>query len=445
MIDPKLLPPLPPNYAQKVMRTLGMEPDPWQLQVLESEHKRLLLNCCRQGGKSTVVAVLTLIEVVRRPGSMIVLLSRSHDQSRELFDKVKDFHARMGSRLLKRRTRDELRLENGSRVVCLPCKEETIRGYSGVTLLVIDEAARVPDDLYRAVRPFLAATDGRLICLSTPYGKRGFFHHAWACEGNDWLRFEVPVGMIPRIKPEFLEEERRALGSSWFRQEYECSFEALEGVVYADFAKHVLDRTTQAELAARAGGKLFGGIDFGYSDPFAAVWGCLDTDGVLWIVGEHYERERTLSYHAQRLPKNVFWYADPSAPGQIAELKSAGFKIQKAKNDIDLGIAAVQGRLESGRLRVRGDFCPNLVAEAGLYHYGRDAAGKRGKKPEDDNNHALDALRYLIMMLDRRRIALWGKKRLGDPDPEPPRKPKPKWLSIYNEALWTPVATIWRG
>ena len=76
----------------------------------------------------------------------------------------------------------------------------------------------------------------------------------------------------------------------------------------------------------------------------------------------------------------------------------------------------MQGRLESGRLRVRGDFCPNLVAEAGLYHYGRDAAGKRGKKPEDDNNHALDALRYLIMMLDRRRIALWGKKRLGDPD-----------------------------
>jgi hypothetical protein len=46
-------------------------------------------------------------------------------------------------------------LVSGSQVVCLPCREGTIRGCANVNLIVLDEAARVPDDLYRAVRPVL--------------------------------------------------------------------------------------------------------------------------------------------------------------------------------------------------------------------------------------------------------------------------------------------------
>src|SRR5437763_5893753 len=124
-----------------------------------------------------------------------------------------------------RQTAEELQLSNYSRIVCLPCREETIRGYSHVSLLVMDEAARVPDDVYRSVRPMLAVSEGRLVCLSTPYGKRGFFYNAWVKGGADWVRIEVPAEKISRIKPEFLEEERRALGESWYRQEYCCSFE----------------------------------------------------------------------------------------------------------------------------------------------------------------------------------------------------------------------------
>ena len=66
--------------------------------------------------------------------------------------------------------------------------------------------ARVPDDLYRAIRPMLATSGGRLICLSTPYGKRGFFYDAWAKGGDDWLRIEIPATQVSRIKPAFLEK-----------------------------------------------------------------------------------------------------------------------------------------------------------------------------------------------------------------------------------------------
>jgi hypothetical protein len=124
------------------------------------------------------------------------LTCRSLRRSTELFRIVTDFYQRIGSPCKLRQTAEELQLSNFSRVVCLPCREDTIRGYSHVTLLVIDETARVPDDLYRAVRPMLAVSNGRLICLSTPSGKRGFFHDAWARGGDDWARIEVPASRI---------------------------------------------------------------------------------------------------------------------------------------------------------------------------------------------------------------------------------------------------------
>src|SRR5262245_14904969 len=229
---------LPPPV--QLMRKLGLEPDPWQVEVLQAGHSRLLLNCCRQAGKSTVVALLGLVEAVFIPGTKVLLVSRSYRQSTELFRIVTDFYRRLGAPLLHRLTSQELALTNFSRIVCLPCREETIRGYSRVNLLVIDEAARVPDDLYRAVRPMLAVSECRLVCLSTPYGKRGFFWDAWARGGADWHRIEVPADRIARISPAFLAQERRALGESWFRQEYGCSFEALEGLVYPDFARCVV-------------------------------------------------------------------------------------------------------------------------------------------------------------------------------------------------------------
>ncbi len=73
-----------------------------------------------------------------------------------------------------------LRLENGSRIVSLPGTEGTVRGFSGVALLIVDEASRVDDALYHAVRPMLAVSHGKLVLLSTPWGKRGFFYREWA-------------------------------------------------------------------------------------------------------------------------------------------------------------------------------------------------------------------------------------------------------------------------
>src|ERR1700733_14373152 len=115
----------PPLPTVSIMRKLGLEPDAWQVEVLEAGHRRLLLNCCRQAGKSTVVAVLGLVEAVFVPNTKVLLLSRSHRQSSELFRILPDSHRRLGEPLLHHRNAEELQLTNASRVVCLPCREET--------------------------------------------------------------------------------------------------------------------------------------------------------------------------------------------------------------------------------------------------------------------------------------------------------------------------------
>lgn len=377
------------------MRSLHLEPDPWQIRVLEERQPRLLLNCCRQAGKSTVVAVLALTEALFIPGSRILIASRSERQAQLLFRIILEYFDRFGKRLQQRRTTDELWLENHSQIIAVPCREDTIRGYSRITLLILDEAARVPDELYRAVRPMLAVANGRLICLSTPYGKRGFFYQAWAHGGADWTRIEVPAQQIPRISPAFLEEERRALGTVWFRQEYECAFESLEGLVYPDFTRCVVPGP------APTAGRRVGGIDFGFRNPFAAIWGTHDADGLLWLTGEHYQRQRPLSYHAARLPRDVTWYADPAGANERCELRCAGFVVRSGDNALRPGIAAVSARIENGTLRIVQGCCPNLLAEAELYRYG-DERGT-AETPLDDHNHALAALRYLISRLDARR------------------------------------------
>src|SRR5438128_4036251 len=114
---------------------------------------------------------------------------------------------------------------------------------------------------------------------------------------NLWKRIEVPAGQCPRIPAAFLDEERKIQGPSWFRQEYECSFEALEGLVYPDFARAVLPSPLAGEGSGVRGilpsplagegsgvrgdlaGRKVGGIDFGFRNPFAALWGVVDRDG----------------------------------------------------------------------------------------------------------------------------------------------------------------------
>ena len=205
-------------------RVLGHPLDDWQADLLRGGYRRVLLNITRQGGKSTTAALLGLHVATNEPGALVLLLSPSQRQSAELLHTVAGLHGADASAIgADAQSALRLDLANKSRIVSLPGQERTVRGYAGVRLLVIDEAARVPDELYYSVRPMLAVSGGGLIAMSTPFGKRGWWHREWT-EGEGWKRIEVTAEQCPRITPEFLAEERRTLGHWWFVQEYECQF-----------------------------------------------------------------------------------------------------------------------------------------------------------------------------------------------------------------------------
>jgi hypothetical protein len=427
----------------------GFTPDPWQRDLLFSGDRRILLNCSRGAGKSRTTSALALHTALFTPGALVLLISRAQRQSLELFRYVKQGYGAVGRPIpTVKETETQIEFANGSRIVSLPGKEETIRSFQGVALLVIDEAARVPDDLYYSVRPMLGVSGGRLIALSTPFGQRGFYWQEWVGP-EPWKRVLVTWKDCPRLTPAFIESERRSLGDSWVRQEYECSFEAMEGLVYPDFGQAVLEDWTDPA------GKPVGGIDFGWRNPFAALRGVLDYDDVLWIGQERYLRETPLHEHASALVrsdgKKVMWYADPAGRTEIEELRAAGLSVRRGDNDIRLGIAAVTARLRTGRLKVHAAACPNLLAESRLYRY--PSAQERslvGENPVDEHNHALAALRYLISRLDYKFIARLRKKAVKEGPieadalesvaGEPTRVRRQTPYGDFDESAWTPFA-----
>lgn len=212
------------------MQSVGLIPDKWQADFLNSEAERVLLNCSRQSGKSTVTSVLAVHQAKYRAGSLTLLVSPSLRQSLELYAKVVDVYLATGGTLDDVQA-TELRLPNGSRIASLPSSEKTIRGFSKVDLLICDEASRIDDALYYAVSPMLAVSGGRLIMLSTPFGKRGIFHELWV--NSDYTKIKITADKCPRISKAFLEREKRTLPSRTFKQEYMGEFVQTDDAIFS--------------------------------------------------------------------------------------------------------------------------------------------------------------------------------------------------------------------
>jgi hypothetical protein len=222
----------PQSFAEDV---LGFRPDPVQARVLDPGIRRGILNCMRQWGKSTVTAVKCVHRAYFDTGCLVLAVSPSARQSGEFIRKCAEFLRRAGLRPRgDGSNRLSLVLPNGSRIVGLPANEATVRGFTAPAMVVIDEASRVPDELYLALRPMLHSGNGDLWLMSTPWGKRGFFYEAWANGDDVWTRIAVAATECARVRPEVLEEERAAMGDAWFRQEYLCEFVQADDAVFRE-------------------------------------------------------------------------------------------------------------------------------------------------------------------------------------------------------------------
>lgn len=228
----------------RLMLDAGFKPDPWQSQFLAAGDQMNLILCARQVGKSLAVSMLALHAVLTGPGKLTTIVAQRQDQAAELLRKVVTAFYKIGSPLpVKREGATHFELMNGARVLALPGEERAMHGPTS-DLLIIDEAARVPDVVFNAASPQLSASKGRLVALSTAFSKSGWFYKEWT-EGVGYRRWSITARQCPRHTAEFLAGERRRMGDRWFAMAYLNEF---GDDVAAVFSTDDIRRAVSAEV-----------------------------------------------------------------------------------------------------------------------------------------------------------------------------------------------------
>lgn len=233
---------------------LGFSLDEVQAKIVKSRARRIIVCCTRQWGKTTAVAAKAATEALARQG-LILVVAPVERQARECFRKIRQsLKLALPGEDWPEDNKTSLELPNGARIVALPAKGDNIRGYTNPRLIIMDEAAFIHDDDYKAIRPMLSH-GARLIVMSTPFGKRGWFYERWIKEDDGWERYSVKAADCAHIPASFLEEERIELGPAWYSQEYELAFlESINSFFDMDAVRASLDDGLEPLFPYRHGG-----------------------------------------------------------------------------------------------------------------------------------------------------------------------------------------------
>ncbi len=196
--------------------------DDWQKKVLKTDGN-LCLRSGRQVGKSFIISIKAAEYAIKHPKKNIMMISAVERQAQLLFEKTLNYLLDNYPKYIKKGkdkpTKHKILLNNGSVINCLPTglTGYGIRGYT-VDLLIADEAAFIPEEVWTAVTPMLAITRGNIILLSTPHGREGYFYR---CFGDpNFKTFHVSSEECPRKNDEFLAREKERMTRLQYAQEY---------------------------------------------------------------------------------------------------------------------------------------------------------------------------------------------------------------------------------
>jgi hypothetical protein len=224
--------------------SLGFPLFPWQGKLLDSHTRRKSVNGSRQSGKSTIVSSIPCHTAKYVPGSLSIVLAPTERQAQEDIIKVKDFiSADKAYPELTRESQDGIELANGSRIIVIPATERSARGYSKPRVIVMDEASRILDVVYKSgIRPMLTDNpECEMFSISTPNGKQGFFYEAHTGRGR-WERYEIRSpwtvdpddewNLLEAIPEEQYQAEMQAKGiRSWYSPRHWNKDEQLENLI----------------------------------------------------------------------------------------------------------------------------------------------------------------------------------------------------------------------
>ena len=370
--------------------------------VALDKHRFRVLCMGRRWGKTTL-AIDQMKGRAAIPNSRIAYIAPTYQQARDIAWEQLRKDCKDASESINE-SRLEIRLVNGSSIALRGWEAiETLRGQR-FDMIVLDEVAMMRNfwgQWQEVIRPTLTDTKGEALFISTPKGFNHFYDlYNLESKDEDYKSFHFTTNDNPHIPPEEIEKAQKELTEDRFAQEYLADFRKSEGLVYKEFnrARHVFRKEEGKTMV-----KTFGGVDFGYTNPCAAITVKKDRFAVYWVTDEWYKTGQTDAQIADYV-QALKWdecYPDPESPAAIEELRKRGVntrEVVKNKDSIKNGISVVRELFNTNRLRIH-ESCRNLIWELETYHYPNSKPDKNEEEnPVKEDDHALDALRYALTM-----------------------------------------------
>jgi len=376
-----------------------------QSEIAKDIHRFRVVCVGRRGGKTTLAVEEIKGRAISKP-VRIVYIAPTYQQARDIAWEMlkKELYPAIISindSRLEIKTKTQI---GGESLIILRGWEsiETLRGQA-FDFLVVDEVAMMRNfwvNWQEVLRPTLTDTKGEVMFISTPSGFNHFYDlYNQELTDKDFKSFHFTSYDNPYIPRDEIDTAKKQMTPERFAQEYEASFQKTQGLVYKEFSR---EKHLYENLPADKYDKI-GGIDFGYRNP-AAILDIRFNGEKLFVEDEWYKRERTETQIADYVALCKFKevYPDPENPSAIEELRRKGVntrEVIKGKDSIKSGINKIKEMLIRGDILINKR-CVNLISEFEMYSHDDDQSEKNeNENPVKANDHALDALRYVVSSL----------------------------------------------
>ena len=396
---------------------------PAQAEIANDPHRFRVVNCGRRFGK-TVLAIYEMVGKASftRDGK-IAYIAPTYQQSRDIcWNQLKKIVSPITKVVNESRLEitiynntdllpqyapklgEKAKKQNTSTIVLRGWEAvETLRGQY-FDFLVIDEVASMKNfwtGWNEVLQPTLTDKAGEVLFLSTPKGCNHFYdlfnnEH----RSPDYKSFHFTSYDNIHLQKKEIESIRANTPNDAFEQEYMAEFKKMQGLVYPEFSreKHLISQEDLDRLEEKEWAEVMCGVDFGYTNPSAILVVKRTTDNEFYITEEWYKTKQTTAQIVEKVkhfnPNTV--YPDPAEPDRVLELQNANLNCRDVNKDITSGVDRVRELLKQNRIKIH-PLCSNLILEMETYHYPDDTFGRNpNEKPVKENDHAMDALRYVL-------------------------------------------------
>ncbi len=386
-------------------------------------------------GKTFAGAARATLRALEDPGSLGLVGAPTYAMLRDTTQRA--LFATLPRQAIRRYYRSERRiaLRNGSEILLRSLDQPDYARGLNLAWFWLDEAPLCGYYAWEVLKGRLRQPGHATSAWATgtPHGRDGFARDFELAPRRGHALYRASTwSNAHNLPPDFVAD--LDYSGAFEQQEVYGLFVAFEGLVYT------LDRSADGVIRDPAlrgdtpWARVIGGVDWGYTNPSAALVFARDGDGAFWQIAEFYQRRASLE--ETLLPAIVAltrahaveeWYCGPDEPEHIEALRlalsRAGLRarVTRADNAVRAGIqtvTALLARRADGRHGL--NIAPQMthtLAEYDQYRYATAAANGRdpAEQPLKQNDHALDATRYALHTeLGRQRAASQTETWLAD-------------------------------